>query len=100
MYPTAPCSARPLPVSGAFFGQGLGPLFMESVQCSGGESHVAFCPSSNFGHAACSHDRGAGVICQPGSTPLGSGGGGGGGGCDGGGGGGGGVCVCVCVCVC
>lgn len=63
-------SPHSLAVSGSFFGQSSGPFYMDSARCTGGEDHLTYCPSTNFGHPACSHDKEAGVICQLSDIPV------------------------------
>ncbi|XP_065120332.2 scavenger receptor cysteine-rich domain-containing protein DMBT1-like [Paramisgurnus dabryanus] len=50
--------------TGAYFGQGSGPVWMENVKCSGNESTITSCPSKAFGTSTCSHGQDAGVICN------------------------------------
>ncbi|XP_057179428.1 deleted in malignant brain tumors 1 protein-like [Triplophysa rosa] len=50
--------------TGAFFGQGSGPVWLEDVDCYGNESIVKHCPSNEFRTSTCSHGQDAGVMCQ------------------------------------
>ena len=47
---------------GSVFGQGTGPIFMESLLCSGTESNVLDC-SVILGYHFCSHMEDASVQC-------------------------------------
>ncbi|XP_051546810.1 deleted in malignant brain tumors 1 protein-like [Myxocyprinus asiaticus] len=51
--------------SGAYFGQGSGPVWMSDLQCSNTESSLRECTSSGWGTGSCGHEKDAGVICQP-----------------------------------
>uniref|UniRef100_A0A8C1U9T3 Soluble scavenger receptor cysteine-rich domain-containing protein SSC5D n=1 Tax=Cyprinus carpio TaxID=7962 RepID=A0A8C1U9T3_CYPCA len=48
--------------SHAYFGQESGPMWMNTVQCTGTESTLKSCKSHEI---ACSSNKTAGVICQP-----------------------------------
>ncbi|XP_073726154.1 scavenger receptor cysteine-rich domain-containing protein DMBT1-like [Misgurnus anguillicaudatus] len=50
--------------TGAFFGQGSGPVWLDDVTCSGNEPRVTSCPSKALGTSTCSHGQDAGVICN------------------------------------
>nr|XP_055046925.1 deleted in malignant brain tumors 1 protein-like [Misgurnus anguillicaudatus] len=50
--------------TGAFFGQGSGPVWLDGVSCSGNEPTVKNCSSKPLGTSTCSHGRDAGVICN------------------------------------
>ncbi|XP_022086813.1 neurotrypsin-like [Acanthaster planci] len=52
--------------SGAYFGQGSGPVHMDGVACTGSEGNFGDCPSSCWEEPQCSHNQDAGVICQSG----------------------------------
>ena len=51
-------------ISGAFFGQGSGPILLDEVRCFGTESRLADCPANSFHN--CMHDEDAGVRCTSG----------------------------------
>ena len=46
----------------AAFGQGTGPVYLNSVRCRGTESSLLSCSHSGIG-VACSHSADAGVVC-------------------------------------
>ena len=49
---------------GAFFGQGSGPILLDGVTCSGGESTLSSCGHLGFGVTrSCTHSEDAGVTC-------------------------------------
>lgn len=43
---------------------GMGPVWLDSVVCSGTESRLDDCRSDGFGMHNCTHSQDAGVICQ------------------------------------
>ena len=50
-------------VPGNNFNGGNGPIWLNNVMCTGTESKLIRCPSSELGLANCGHDNDAGVIC-------------------------------------
>ena len=52
----------------ARFGQGEGPIWIESVGCSGGESNIRLCGHHGIGNHDCNHGEDAGVYCDRGGT--------------------------------
>ena len=52
-----------LSVSGAYFGEGSGPI-RGSIVCRGIESSLAQCSRGSVGQRDCHHGRDVGVICQ------------------------------------
>ena len=55
--------AVPLGVGEAFFGEGIGPIMLDELNCEGRESHVSNC--SLTGHNSfCKHSEDVGVFCK------------------------------------
>ncbi|XP_078522652.1 CD5 antigen-like [Lissotriton helveticus] len=50
-------------VEGAHFGEGHGPIWLDSVKCTGTESFLWQCESKRLGEHTCSHQQDAGVTC-------------------------------------
>ena len=49
----------------AAFGEGTGRIWMDDVQCAGGESRLADCPFGGWGLHNCRHSEDVGVSCGP-----------------------------------
>ncbi|XP_053388149.1 deleted in malignant brain tumors 1 protein-like [Mercenaria mercenaria] len=50
--------------SGAHFGQGTGPTWIDELQCTGYESDVSDCRRNSWGNEDCGHSEDAGVRCS------------------------------------
>ena len=48
----------------AYFGQGVGPVWLDEVLCSGGEQSLLECSHSEVGAQNCRYSEDAGVICS------------------------------------
>ena len=49
--------------TGAFFGQGTGPIWMNNVACKGTETRLESCPHRGWGRETYGHSEDAGVEC-------------------------------------
>ena len=50
-------------LTGAFFGRGDGPIFIESLTCEGNERSILGCNEINMRRGMCTHDRDVSVRC-------------------------------------
>ncbi|XP_038078149.1 deleted in malignant brain tumors 1 protein-like [Patiria miniata] len=53
----------------AEFGQGVGEIFLDNVECTGSESTISECPNAGWGVSNCDHLEDAGVVCIPDEEP-------------------------------
>ena len=56
--------------SGAYYGQGSGPIWIDDVACSGSESHIYDCRHRGWGNNDCTHSRDASLQCSYGSANI------------------------------
>lgn len=52
----------------AFFGAGIGAIYLDNVRCNGSEPTLLSCTSNPIGNHNCAHSEDAGVECQPAPT--------------------------------
>uniref|UniRef100_A0A672RUL6 Soluble scavenger receptor cysteine-rich domain-containing protein SSC5D n=1 Tax=Sinocyclocheilus grahami TaxID=75366 RepID=A0A672RUL6_SINGR len=50
--------------SAAYFGPGVGPVWIDDAQCTGSEASLVNCTSTKWGIQSCEHLKDAGVICN------------------------------------
>lgn len=50
------------------FGEGVGRIWLNSVECRGSERYLLNCSASSSGVNSCLHDQDAGVRCLPGKV--------------------------------
>ena len=53
-----------IPVHGAHYGQGVGLVYLDKLQCTGSEANLLECPGLPVGTSQCFHNRDASVICR------------------------------------
>ncbi|XP_062891016.1 deleted in malignant brain tumors 1 protein-like isoform X5 [Mobula hypostoma] len=58
------CGSRAKEVSGAYFGEGSGKIWMDNVACSGSESSIVHCSFAGWETHDCAHYEDAAVICE------------------------------------
>ena len=54
----------PLPLRGAFFGSGSGPILLDNVVCRGTEQSLLQCNTNPVSENNCDHSEDAGVRCE------------------------------------
>ncbi|CAM4563249.1 unnamed protein product [Leuciscus chuanchicus] len=58
------CGGNAEPLINAHFGTGEGPIWMDSLRCSGDESNLRNCQFGGWGNHQCIHAYDAGIICR------------------------------------
>ncbi|NXD18490.1 DMBT1 protein, partial [Nothocercus nigrocapillus] len=58
------CGSPDSVITGARFGQGSGPIWMDDVSCAGTEKALSECRSRPWGQNNCNHGEDAGVVCS------------------------------------
>ena len=48
----------------AYFGAGVGPIYLDNVGCTGSEANLTDCPHSSVVNCLRGHNEDAGVRCQ------------------------------------
>nr|XP_060615990.1 deleted in malignant brain tumors 1 protein-like [Anolis sagrei ordinatus] len=58
------CGSASKALDGAHYGQGSGPIWLESINCTGGEASLEECQKGGWGEHSCSHSQDASVECS------------------------------------
>ncbi|XP_038600432.1 lysyl oxidase homolog 3 [Tachyglossus aculeatus] len=53
----------------AKYGKGTGRIWLDNVNCNGGEESIADCQSRGWGNSDCTHEEDAGVVCKDQRVP-------------------------------
>lgn len=57
------CGQALAALEGAAFGPGMGPVWLDEVECLGSEVTLEACQAELWGHGDCTHKEDAGVCC-------------------------------------
>ncbi|XP_067320842.1 deleted in malignant brain tumors 1 protein-like [Anolis sagrei] len=58
------CGKASKALGGAHYGQGLGPIWLENINCTGGEAFLKECQKGGWGEHSCNHSQDASVECS------------------------------------
>ncbi|NXX50889.1 DMBT1 protein, partial [Tricholaema leucomelas] len=58
------CGTALWALSGAYFGRGHDPIWLDEVECTGAEESLFSCVTRAWGHNNCVHGEDAGVVCS------------------------------------
>lgn len=61
--------------TGAWFGEGSGPIWLNGLRCRGGEGRLAQCRHRGWRSHVCTHEEDASAVCSGGLPPRQQGGG-------------------------
>ena len=59
------CTPGAVPLTGAYFGEGSGPIHMDYISCTGTEYNLTDCETRSSSRQS-NHSEDVGVKCQPG----------------------------------
>ncbi|XP_064032270.1 LOW QUALITY PROTEIN: deleted in malignant brain tumors 1 protein-like [Pogoniulus pusillus] len=64
------CGTALWALSGAYFGRGHDPIWLDEVECTGAEESLFSCTARAWGHNNCVHGEDAGVVCSASGVSL------------------------------
>ena len=63
LFITSHFSSIAIAVSGAYFGPGIGSVFLDGLQCNMSEPNLGYCDKKPFGVNNCTHSEDASLMC-------------------------------------